>query len=90
MRYGLDEKITAFVYDEGKGKKGGNNVVSLIVEFLKMNSAFENSDRFGHAKELNIVMDNCAGQNKNRMVIRMCVWLVEIEIFKEVNLIFLA
>lgn len=74
--YGLDEILNAFIYHEDKGKKRGNNVVSMIVEFLRMNSIFENSDKFGPSEELNIVMENCEDQKKNFMVIRMCVWLV--------------
>ena len=34
-------------------------------------------------------MDNCAGQNKNRMVIRTAPYLIESGLFENVNLIFL-
>ena len=37
-----------------------------------------------------LVCDNCAGQNKNRMVLRYCVWLVESAKFDRVSLIFLV
>ena len=40
-------------------------------------------------KELNIIMDNCAGQNKNRMVIRSAEYMMEAGMFSKVNLIFL-
>ena len=39
-------------------------------------------------KELTIIMDNCAGQNKNRMVLRLATYLVEAEYFAKVSFIF--
>jgi hypothetical protein len=40
-------------------------------------------------KELNIIMDsNCAGQNKNKMVLRLAAYLVETNYFKTCNFIF--
>ena len=41
-------------------------------------------------KELNFVMDNCGGQNKNRMVLRLAPYLVENGFFRVVNIIFLV
>lgn len=41
------------------------------------------------AGHLVLVCDNCPGQNKNRMVIRFVVWLVETVKFKKVSLVFL-
>jgi hypothetical protein len=38
--------------------------------------------------ELNIVMDNCTGQNKNRMVLQLAAYLVELRYFHKVNFIF--
>ena len=35
-------------------------------------------------------MDNCAGQNKNRMVIRMAAYILELKYFRKINLIFLV
>ena len=40
-------------------------------------------------KELTIVMDNCSGQNKNRMVLRLANYLVEAEYFEKVSFVFL-
>jgi hypothetical protein len=40
--------------------------------------------------ELNIIMDNCAGQNKNRMVLRLAPLLVELEEYGTCNMIFLV
>ena len=33
---------------------------------------------------LTVVMDNCSGQNKNNTVLRLALWLVEMQYFKEV------
>ena len=41
-------------------------------------------------KELNVIMDNCGGQNKNKTVIRLGSYLQELGWFQYVNLIFLV
>ena len=40
-------------------------------------------------KELNVVFDNCGGQNKNNFVLLLVPFLVEMGYFKHVNFIFL-
>ena len=78
-------KLSAHVYHEGVGKKGGNNVASMLVnEFKRLNIMVD--DKQG--KELTIIMDNCAGQNKNRMVLRLALYLVEAEYFAKVTFVF--
>ena len=78
-------KLSAHVYHEGVGKKGGNNVASLLVnEFQRLGIMRQECT----GKELTIVMDNCAGQNKNRMVLRLANYLVEADFFEKVNFIF--
>jgi hypothetical protein len=60
----------------GKGKKGGNTVASAIWEFLNIKGLWN-----GHtAAEINLVFNNCTGQNKNRMVTRMLFYLVKLKI----------
>ena len=39
--------------------------------------------------ELNIVFDNCSGQNKNNTVLKYLLYLTELGYFKKVNFIFL-
>ena len=39
-------------------------------------------------KELNIIMDNCSGQNKNNFVLRLAPLLVKEVFFKQVNFLF--
>jgi hypothetical protein len=80
-------KLSAYIYHEGEGKKGGNNVASLIMKHI--------IDRDWHKErggrgELNIIMDNCAGQNKNKMVLRLAPFLVELGWYQKVNMIFLV
>jgi hypothetical protein len=53
--------LDAYIYGEGKGKKGGNNVASLIMKFLEQQGWLKDpsSDGFEMGYELNIIMDNC-------------------------------
>ena len=79
-------KLSAHVYDEGVAKKGGNNIASMLInEFKRLNIMREHET----GKELTIVMDNCSGQNKNRMVLRLANYLVEAEYFEKVSFVFL-
>ena len=71
------------------GKKGGNNVSSLIYKHLIDNGYIELARTQGPGKRLCLIFDNCAGQNKNRMVVRFAQYLVHTSIFKEVEIIFL-
>jgi hypothetical protein len=79
------EKMHALVYKEGEGKKGGNNVSSLIVFLLKEKGILKKG-----GNELSIIMDNCTGQNKNKMVLRLAPLLVELGFFKKVSFVFLV
>jgi hypothetical protein len=78
--------LYAHVYDEGVGKKGENNVVSLIHKTLEGMGILKDDVIGG---ELNIIYDNCTGQNKNNTVLKYLVWLTEMGYFKQVNFIFL-
>ena len=77
--------LTALIYFEGDGKKGGNNVASMLWFELQRKGLIAGAS----AKELNIVMDNCAGQNKNRMVLRLLHYLVKRKVCKIARAIFL-
>lgn len=88
-----DDHLHAFSYHEGEGAKGGNNVVSMIDFYLRRIQnvpamASMHQDVFW-GNHLVFVCDNCNGQNKNRMVIRYLLFLVESRKFKKVTLIFL-
>ena len=40
--------------------------------------------------ELNIIFDNCSGQNKNNTVIKLALWIMAMGYFKKVQFIFLV
>jgi len=81
------EHLHAHVYHRGQGQKGGNNVASLIIKTLTNEGIMKEGEIGG---ELNIIFDNCSGQNKNNTVIALVAYLVELKYFKEVNFIFLV
>ncbi len=77
--------LHAHVYHEGVGKKGANNVASLIIKMLKLLELLDKSCARG---ELSIIFDNCTGQKKNNTVLKLLVWLTKMGYFKEVNFVF--
>jgi hypothetical protein len=81
------EILHAYAYSEEEGGKGGNNVASLIMKHLQDRGLLEEGKK---RKQLNIVMDNCPGQNKNNFVLRLAPYLQEKGHFAEVNFIFLV
>ena len=61
-------------------------MASLLVQNLIDHSWVD--DEKGPRKELTIMMDNCAGQNKNNMVIRLALLLSEWNYYTKVNIAF--
>ena len=55
-------------------------VSTCIIKIIEQYHVFGNM--------LNIFMDICIGQNKNKSVLWLVVWLVEMSYFKQVNLNF--
>ena len=82
---GEKAKLRAYGYNEGDGAKGGNNVASLLMQALR-DLGWLIADRCGG--RLSIIVDNCSGQNKNKMVLRLALYLVEQGYFKNVEFIF--
>ncbi len=80
-------KLYAHTYFEDEAKKGGNNVASLIYRQLCCDGFLTVPRK--HVKEINFVFDNCGGQNKNRMVLRMLVYLVRRKVCDMARAIFL-
>ena len=78
--------LTAYMYDKSEQFKGGNNVASLLVDYVQQNFVYDGE---APMKEFNIIMDICAGQNKNRVVICLAVCMMETGMFSKVNLILL-
>ncbi len=54
-------------------------MASLIVKTLQDMNILKQS---GPARELNIIFDNCSGQNKNNTVLKLALWLKEVGYFK--------
>ena len=77
--------LHSYGYSEDIGGKGGNNVASLLMLALE-NLGWLIPGVAG--KQLSIVMDNCTGQNKNKHVLRIALWLVELHYFEKVEFIF--
>eukprot|EP00536_Pseudo-nitzschia_multiseries_P016458 jgi/Psemu1/46293/gm1.46293_g len=73
-------RLDAYIYHEGIDGKGGDNVASLIMMNLRQKGYLKDTSC---GAELNIVMDNCQGQNKNNMVIHLALLLVEVRYFKK-------
>jgi hypothetical protein len=83
--------LNEYAYGEGKAKKGGNNVCSLLYKNLVEEGIIKQWKDSGKipGKRLSLGCDNCAGQNKNNMVLHMGLWLINMGIFEEVEIIFL-
>ena len=77
-------------YTKGKGAKGGNNVASMLWNNLKHTGIIEKCNTEGSLGEYIMVMDNCGGQNKNRMVIRFLLMLTEIGILQKASNVYLV
>ena len=78
--------MLSHVYIEGEAKKGGNSVASMIWKTLQIKGLLNGKT----ASEINIVFDNCAGQNKNRMVSRLLFFMVKLKVCLTARAIFLV
>jgi hypothetical protein len=87
-----NDHLIGHMYKEGDSKKGGNSVASLLLKTLRHLNIIQFDDEGNPITggELNIVFDNCAGQNKNNYVLWLVPYLVEARWFKHVNFIFLV
>ncbi len=61
-------------------------MASLIVKTLRQLNLLRDDSAGG---ELNIIFDNCSGQNKNNTVLRLAAWLKQMGYFKKVKFVFL-
>jgi hypothetical protein len=80
------EVLHSYNYSEEEGGKGGNNIALLLMKHLQDRGLLDGKKQ----KWLNIVMDNCSGQNKNNIVLRLTTYLEEKGYFLEINFIFLV
>jgi hypothetical protein len=76
--------IQGYSYLESTGKKGSENVTSMIMHNLR--EKYWLRDEPG--ARLILVFDNCAGQKKNNNFLRLALYLVEARFFLEVEIIF--
>ena len=80
------DTMKAYVWAEGEGKRGANNIASCLLKDYKARGFFEGPND----GSLTIIADNCGGQNKNEDVIRFHMWLVEAGYFPHVEIVFLV
>jgi len=86
-------KMRAFCWHEGEGGRGGNNIASVVIRDLEMDGLIpDENPPTSHepVKELCFAFDNCAGQNKNRQVMRLLVWLVKKKVCVKATALFLV
>ncbi|CAH1107089.1 unnamed protein product [Psylliodes chrysocephalus] len=72
------DQVVYFIYHEGCGKKGPNEVCSFLYQFIK--EYIPKSVR-----KLRLFSDNCPGQNKNNYLIRMCLFLKDSGRFNDIQ-----
>lgn len=90
------DHLHATLYLEGQAKKGGDNVASMICSHLKKERLLLSDDSaelpvtWKPLKQLNLWFDNCGGQNKNRMVLRLLMVLAQRRVAEEINFNFLV
>ena len=85
-----NDRLYAHVYTKDVAGKGGNCVASMMMSHIEKQLAPINSEDTGPLKEINLVMDNCGGQNKNRHVLRLLNVIVLRKLAVRVNAIFLV
>lgn len=83
----LEDHLHAYIYMEDQAKKGGNNVASLLWLHLQSQRYTATEEPF---KELTFIFDNCGGQNKNNMVLRMLFFIVKMGVAKVARASFLV
>ena len=81
----LTSTLVSFLLLLGDAKKNGNAVASMLWKLFHKKGLLNGKT----ANEINLVFDNCGGQNKNRMVYRMLFFLVKLHICRVARVIFL-
>jgi hypothetical protein len=78
--------VVLYVYLEEKGRKGTNNIASMLYNFLDKEQILKDKEL---GASLIILADNCSGHNKNNNTfLRLPLWLVERAFFLEVKAVF--
>eukprot|EP00835_Amoeboradix_gromovi_P001932 NODE_99_length_20944_cov_0.552746.p4 type:complete len:294 gc:universal NODE_99_length_20944_cov_0.552746:8306-7425(-) len=71
-----------YIYREDQGKKGSNNVASMLVDYIHRLPKSE-------IKHLILFADNCAGQNKNNTIVKLLCWLCLTNVCETITLKFM-
>ena len=79
-----DDRMRCYTWLEGEADRGANNICSCLLKDFKCRG-FLDQTNYG---SLTIIADNCGGQNKNKHVVRLLMWLVEMHYFPQINLFF--
>lgn len=80
------DRMNTYIWPEYEGDRGANNICSCLLKDFKIRG-FLDQQNFA---ELTIIADNCGGQNKNKHVVRLLMWLVEMGYFPRITLLFLV
>lgn len=65
------------LWHEGITGRGGNEIASCVLEVFSSGAT--------NKKKIIMWSDNCAGQNKNRMIIPLWIYLIKLGIFDEIE-----
>ena len=81
------QKMNCYIWEEGTANRGADNIISCLFYDLVRRGIIGNEGK--PLKHLVLAADNCAGQNKNKAMIKFCQWLVEAGWVRKVTLLFL-
>ena len=73
---GNEHLLTAYFYMKGDAKKGGNNVASMLIDYLHQKGLTDSNNT---VKTINFVFDNCTGKNRNKMVLQVLLYIVQMK-----------
>jgi hypothetical protein len=88
----ITEHMLAHLYHEGIGKKGANNVCSLVMKSMKHLGwiKFDENGEPITGGHLILNFDNCTGQNKNNVMMKLIPFLYETKAFSKITFNFLV
>lgn len=74
-------KVDLHVYHEGVARKTPNEVCTFLVDYIIRHKTVEH-------RQLYLISDGCSGQNKNHSLLRMCMALVQMNMFESIEIFF--
>ncbi|KAL4152779.1 hypothetical protein QTP88_000612 [Uroleucon formosanum] len=77
VHFGDSNRGHMFLWHEGMSGRGGNEIASCVFEALNSNPTVK--------RKLTIWSDNCVGQNKNKMLLFLWIYLTLTDKFDEIN-----